>query len=64
LEKEREDLKSAEEFCLFAMRMNKHLKDARLDKNKPEVQARRVAMFLCGTALIKWESEALLFKTL
>jgi len=25
LEKEREDLKSAEEFCLFTMRMKKHL---------------------------------------
>jgi len=54
---EREDPKMAEEFCRFAMRVTKHLKDARLDQSSSASQARRVAMFLNGTALRKWENE-------
>ena len=39
------------------MRVQDHLKATRLDKEQTDVQAREVAVFLCGTALIGWEAD-------
>ena len=49
--------RTAEEFCRFSVRVQDHLKAARLDKEQTEVQAREVAVFLCGMALVGWEAD-------